>query len=115
MTLVPPLWGDKTVEPARDDETERGDDESAVCEREAIDVDRVLALAVEVGIGERVYDGEYRPGNIAQQRCPPERQRPVAVGANDHVEIRSELVALRYAKLAIRRVFPSKAGTVLTE
>lgn len=92
---------DEDVEPARNHEAGEEDDEDDVADCESHDVQRVglagqrVAGVDEVGVGEGVDDGKNGAGDVFDQRTPDDGDVPVLAGANDDVQILTELLALQ--------------------
>ena len=65
------------VIPSRHDEAREDKEESDVANSEAEDVERVFAQLVEGWVGEAIYNGENRCGDVAHKACPEGWNAPV--------------------------------------
>jgi hypothetical protein len=59
-------------------------------------VERVVTELVEGTVGEAVDDGQNGGRHVSEEDCPPVGDGPVLALSDNAVQVKTELVALRY-------------------
>lgn len=85
---------DEDIEEAWHKKASNGDEDDAVADEEAPDLERVGAIGRECRIGKGEDDGEDGRANVAHDDAPDPGDGPVVAGCDGDVEVAPELVAL---------------------
>lgn len=88
------MRGDKHIVVPWHNDTKKDQEQTEVCQNESSYHHRIGSKGVKLGVCEAEHNGQNGGADVAQEKWPETRDVPVAIAANDAVQVTSQLIAL---------------------